>query len=396
MGLFNFKKKNQAKVATSNYKLVTDYANGFFGWNGKLYESDLIRSTIQVKAQTIGKSVAKHIKNDKNDGKKINPDAYIAVLLNEPNPIMTGQMLQEKLITQLELNNNAFAVIARDDNGLPTSIWPIVANSFEALQDDQGNLYVRFYMRNGTIYTFSYNDLIHLRKDFSANDIFGTPITRTLEPLMEVVTTIDEGIVSAIKNSAMVKWLLKFNTTLRPEDIKKNVDEFTKSYLKTTNNDSIGVAGVDSKADAIQIEPKDYVPNEKQMDATVQRIYSLFHTNINILQANYSENQWISYYESQIEPILRQLSEQYTLKLFTRSQRLQGNQIIFESSNLSYASMQTKLSLVQMVDRGIMSRNEVRGYFNLSPVDGGDEMLLRLDTAKVNDDNSQSKGGEET
>lgn len=395
MGLFNFKKKNQATVATSNYKLVTDYANGFFGWNGKLYESDLIRSTIQVKAQTIGKSVAKHIRNDKNDNKEINPDAYIAVLLNEPNPIMTGQMLQEKLITQLELNNNAFAVISRDANGFPTSIWPIVANSFEALQDDQGNLYVRFYMRNGTIYTFSYNDLIHLRKDFSANDIFGTPITRTLEPLMQVVTTIDEGIVSAIKNSAMIKWLLKFNQTIRPEDIKKSVDDFTTSYLKTTNNGSIGVAGVDAKSDAIQIEPKDYVPNEKQMNATVQRIYSLFHTNSNILQANYSENQWISYYESQIEPILRQLSEQYTLKLFTRSQRLQGNQIIFESSNLSYASMQTKLSLVQMVDRGIMSRNEVRGYFNLSPVDGGDEMLLRLDTAKISD-NSQSKGGEDT
>jgi HK97 family phage portal protein len=396
LGLFNFKKKNTAeKVVTNQYKLVTDYANGFFGWNGKLYESDLIRSAVQVKAQTIGKSVAKHIRNDKNDNKEVNPDAYIAVLLSEPNPIMSGQMLQEKLITQLELNNNAFAVISRDTNGLPISIWPIVANSFEALQDTQGNLYIRFYMRNGTIYTFSYNDLIHLRKDFSANDIFGTPIIRTLEPLMQVVTTIDEGIVSAIKNSAMVRWLLKFNQTLRPEDIKKNVDQFTTTYLKTANNDSLGVAGVDAKADAIQIEPKDYVPNEKQMDATVQRIYSLFHTNINVLQANYSENQWISYYESQIEPILRQLSEQYTLKLFTRAQRLQGNQIIFESSNLSYASMQTKLSLVQMVDRGIMSRNEVRGYFNLSPVDGGDEMLLRLDTAKVND-NSQSKGGEET
>ncbi|MFT8459966.1 MAG: phage portal protein [Liquorilactobacillus ghanensis] len=396
MGLFNFRKKNTAgKVVTNQYKLVTDYANGFFGWNGNLYESDLIRSAIQVKAQTIGKSVAKHIRNDKNDGKEVNPDAYIAVLLSEPNPIMSGQMLQEKLITQLELNNNAFAVISRDANGLPTSIWPIVSNSFEALQDNQGNLYIRFYMRNGTIYTFSYNDLIHLRKDFSANDIFGMPIIRTLEPLMQVVTTIDEGMVAAIKNSAMIRWLLKFNQTLRPEDIKKNVDQFTTTYLKTANNDSLGVAGVDAKADAIQIEPKDYVPNEKQMNATVQRIYSLFHTNTNILQANYTENQWISYYESQIEPILRQLSEQYTLKLFTRTQRLQGNQIIFESSNLSYASMQTKLSLVQMVDRGIMSRNEVRGYFNLSPVDGGDEMLLRLDTAKVND-NSQSKGGEET
>ncbi len=42
---------------------------------------------------------------------KINPEPYIRFLLEEPNPLMTGQMFQEKMAVQLELNHNAFAYI---------------------------------------------------------------------------------------------------------------------------------------------------------------------------------------------------------------------------------------------------------------------------------------------
>ena len=38
---------------------------------------------------------------------------------------------------------------------------------------------------------------------------------------MEIVNTTDQGIVKAVKNSNIIRWLLKFNQTLRPEDIKK-------------------------------------------------------------------------------------------------------------------------------------------------------------------------------
>lgn len=45
--------------------------------------------------------------------------------------------------------------------------------------------------------------------------------------------------------------------------------------------------------------------------------------------------------------------------------------------------MNTKLQLVQLLDRGAMTPNEVRGYFGLAPVEGGDEALLRKDTGKL-------------
>ena len=60
--------------------------------------------------------------------------------------------------------------------------------------------------------------------------------------------------------------------------------------------------------------------------------------------------------------------------------------MIFESANLQYASMGTKLGLVAMVDRGAMTPNEWRKTMNLAPLLGGDTPVRRLDTAPVNDD----------
>jgi hypothetical protein len=135
------------------------------------------------------------------------------------------------------------------------------------------------------------------------------------------------------------------------------------------------------------VDPKDYVPNAAQMDRTTQRIYSFFNTNSKIVQSSFSENDWIAYYEARIEPDAIQMSGEYTRKLFTRRERGFGNSIVFEASALQYASLTTKLNLVQMVDRGAMVPNEWRETMNYAPLPGGDEPIRRLDTAVVNEVN---------
>lgn len=302
---------------------------------------------------------------------------------------MSGQMLQEKLANQLALNNNAFALIERNENGLATSIYPINSSSVEALENNQGQVFLRFLIR-GKYYTFKYSDVIHLRRDFNGNDIFGENPAKALTQLMDIISTTDQGIVKAIKNSNIIKWLLKFNTTLREEDIKRQTKEFVDSFL-SIDSEASGAAATDAKFDAQQVDPKNYVPNSTQTKGTVDRIYSFFNTNENIIQSSYNEDQWISYYEAEIEPVLIQMSNEFTRKLFTRRERGFGNKIIFESSNLNFASMQTKLNLVQFVDRGIMNPDEVRAILNMAPIpDGlGQAYIRRLDTREI------EEGGEE-
>lgn len=381
MGLFDrFKNKT---VTVSKYKLITDEGDGFYAWNGNLYQSDIIRAAIRPKARAIGKTVGKHIRETiRADGSKeikVNPEVYMRFLLEEPNPYMTGQILQEKLAVQLELNNNAFAYINRDENGYPIEIYPITATNVDAVQNNAGELFLKFILKNGRTVNFRYTDVIHLRKDFNTNEIFGDSPAKALMPLMEIVNTTDQGIVKAIKNSNVIRWLLKFTQSLRPEDLKKQTKQFVDDYLNI-ESESVGAAATDAKADAIQVEPKDYVPNATQMDKTTQRIYSFFNTNIKIVQGSYNEDEWISYYEASVEPDIIQLAGEYTRKLFSRRERGYGNKIIFESSNLTFASMQTKLNLVQFVDRGIMNPNEVRAVLNMAPREGGDEYVRRLDT----------------
>lgn len=181
----------KANIEQTIFKLITDVGNGFYSWNGGLYRSDMIRAAIRPTVQAVGKAVAKHIREDKN-GLKVNPEPYLRTILEEPNGIMTGQMLQEKMATQLLLNNNAFAVIQRDRAGYPTAIFPVNATMVEALQDGQ-SLYLRFYMQDGRPYIFSYEDIIHLRRDFNSNQLFGSPSQGVLQPLMEIVSITDQG-----------------------------------------------------------------------------------------------------------------------------------------------------------------------------------------------------------
>lgn len=379
MGLF--KRFFNRSPSTTRFELIEDRGNGFYSWNGNLYKSDIVRACIRPKVRAIGKLIPQHIRNNSQQGFSVNPEVYIKFLLEEPNPYMCGQTFLEKMTMQLALNNNAFALIVKDENDCPIEIYNIPCVSAEAIYDKDGLLYIRFTNRNGKTVTYPYKDIIHIRQDLNDNDVFGDSPREALLPLMQVISTTDQGIIKAIKNSGIIKWLLKYNNNLRHDDLIKNVKEFTEDFLNIENTG--GAAGIDSKVDAKQIEPKDYVPNAAQMDRTTKRIYSFFNTNEKIVQSNYTEDEWNAYYESEIEPLAMQFSNEYTRKIFSRRERGFGNKIIFAANNLQYASMTTKLGLQAMVDRGAMTPNEWREVLNLPPVEDGDKPLRRLDTQVV-------------
>ena len=343
-------------------------------------------SAIRPYVNAMGKAVPKHIL-DTTDAKgnrvlRVNPEAYIRFLMEEPNPIMTGQTYREWMAACMKINNHAFALIARDENGFPTNLYPIACSMAVAEYDKGGHLYIRFYMPNGSNFLFSYQDLIHLRGDPSVGgDFWGGSKAEQLAPLMEQIGTIDKGIVNAIKNGGIIRWLLKFTSGIRPDDLQTKAKEFAEQFL--SSDGGFGVAATDSKSEAIQIKPNDYVPNSAQTDRIVERFYAALNTNKKIVTSSFTEDEWNAYYEAQVEPDIIRFGVEHTRKLFSRKKRSHGNYIMLESANLATASMKTKLELREMVDRGAMTPNEWRAVFNMAPVPGGDKLVRRLDTAEV-------------
>lgn len=354
-------------------------------WNNNVYKSDIVMSAIRPYVKAIGKTVAKHIfttvKEDGSREIKVNPEPYIRYLLEYPNSYTTGQKLREQLATSLKINNHAFALIVRDENGLPCAMYFLNA-SMAVAEWPNNRLAIRFYFDDGKSYLFDYSDLIHLRDDVSTgSNFFGGSKVEQLLPLMELIGTIDRGIISAIKNSAVIRWLLKYTNSTRPEDLQNNAKKFAESFLDSDSG--FGVAAVDSKAEAIQIKPNDFVPNSTQTDRTIKRLYAALNTNEKIVTSSFNEDEWTAYYESQVEPDVIQLCNEFTRCLFSLKKQSCGNRIVFEASNLATASMNTKLALKEMVDRGAMSPNEWRATFNMAPAPGGDVYIRRLDTAEI-------------
>ena len=395
MGLISRIRSAFSNRRVAGVELMQQVGNNYISWNGTIYDSDIVRSCIRPKVKATGKLVAKHLRDvvdaEGHHELKVNPSNAIRFILDEPNPLMTGQMLQEKLATQLCLNSNAFALIIRDDYGSPMEIYPIIARTVDAVYDSAGKLRLKFTLNNNKVYEFPYEDIIHLRQDFNENDIFGTPIAPVLVPLLDVVTTTDQGVINAIKNSSIIRWLLKFTNSMRKEDLKAQAKDFADNFLATS--EGMGVAAVDAKADAQQINPTDYVPNAAQMDRTTKRIFDLFNTNDAIVSSKYTEEQYNSYFDAEVEPVLIQLGGEYTRKLFTRRERVFGNEIVFEASAWDSASISTKLNLQAMVDRGALTPNEWRATLNLAPVPGGDDPIRRLDTAAVDNSEKSTEGG---
>ncbi|WP_223192599.1 phage portal protein [Paenibacillus sedimenti] len=375
-------------------RFLSGYTPTFTPFGDNTYESDVVRSTIDAIARNAAKIKAKHVR-----GKGGSIGGAIERLLSvRPNPKENAYIFLYKVITQLLLRSNAFILIDRADameRYRVRGFYPVDCVQAEMLET-QNERFIRFRMKQGQTYTVPYADVIHLRRFYYSDSDFGSSNEKPLLPTLELIHATNQGIINAIKSSAFVRGILKFTQNLNPADRKKQTDDFINDYLNPENGG--GIAATDVKADFTPLNNDPKMIDAKQMALIEQKVYKYFGVNEKIINSSYNEDEWNAFYESVIEPIAVQISLETTVKVFTENEQSHGNEIVYEANRLQYASVKTKLDLMQMVDRGAMTPNEWREAFNMGPIDGGDKPIRRLDTAEVTTKpvkQTTPKGGEE-
>jgi HK97 family phage portal protein len=385
----------------TQFKFMNGYMPIFTHFGEDPYTSDIVRSAIHVIASNAAKLKAKHIRRINAEVQHVNGPIE-RLLTVRPNEFMSAYDFIYKVVTQRELFNNAFIYIRYDENtGQVIGFYPVDMSSME-LVEAQDILFVKFQFPNGKKLTAPYSDFIHIRKFFNQNDIFGESNSKSLLPTLELIRTTDEGISNAVKSSAFLRGLIKFsNAMLKPDDIKKQRDDFVNDYMDVSNNG--GIAALDAKAEYQELKNDPKMVDDKQMTLIEEKIFKYFNVNKNIVMSNYTEDQWNAFYENVIEPIAIQLSLEFTSKLFTDRAQGHGNEIIFEANRLQYASTSTKVSLLRdLMPLGLFNKNEGREIFNLSPIEGGEEYIQTLNVVNASKANQyqlgetqELKGGEE-
>jgi HK97 family phage portal protein len=374
----------QGRGLLAQLRVLSGYWPVFTPWNANQpYKADVVRAAVDAIARNAAKLKAKHIR--RVGGDIVPVGGQIERLLSiRPNEHMSAYDFLYRMFTTLLIDNNAFAYPVWQGSNL-MAVWPINCLAAEFVEDATKVVYVRFQFADGKRITLPYSEVLHLRRHYYNNDMLGSANT-PLDTILSAIHTTNEGIGQAVLTSAHLRGILKYQGVLKGADIKADRDRFVSEYMTVQN--SGGVAALDGKADYIELKNQPMMINVAQMKELRDTVYRYFGVSEAIVSGNYTEDQWNAFYESTIEPLAVQLSLECTAKLFTGRERGHGNEVIFEANRLQYASVQTKLALMQMVDRGALTPNEWREAFNLSPVEGGDKPIRRLDTRPTEEDDT--------
>ena len=349
----------------------------FTPYKGDFHNDIDVRTCVDAIARNGAKMHPKHIRNyfDKSqDQYKMEnlKDNYYKLLAKQPNEIQNAYRFYYQIITNLELYNDSFVYIQRDENLKVTGLYPLDFDETK-LYEFKDKLWIKFKFGRSKERFVPYDSCIHLTRFTSKDGLFGgntLPIVKTLS----MKHILDEGIINAIKTTQSIKGVLKSTKAmLKPEDVKKMRDQFVQDFIN--KGDKSGIGGLDATTDFTPVKIESTTASDSQVKGINDKILSYFGVNENIIQSKYSEDEWNAFYESVLEPIGLQMSLEFSNKLFTPTEKNFGNEILFESNRLQYASNKTKIELIRYCGN-ILTYNEQREIFNLAPVDGGDVFMI--------------------
>lgn len=388
MGLFDLIFKNRPKEQgkyEGTFKMLNGYTPRFTSFYGSIYESQLIRAAINVRAIHTAK-----LKVEVEGSAK---PALQNKLKHGPNQFQTWYQFMYRLSTILDVHNTAFICPVYDKFGEPSGIISPLPNSCEIVQFKDVP-YLRYEFSNGQKAAIELENCGIMTKFQYKDDFFGES-NHALFPTIDLIHIQNQGIQEGVKSAATYRFWAQVNNFTKADDLAKERERFTEENF-----------GKDSKAGGLLLFPNTYQNiNQVKADPWVisteeealikANVFDYFNVNEELLQSSVYGDKWVAAYEGICEPFAIQFSEVVTKMLFTFREQSQGNYIMASANRLQYMSNKEKLDVsAQLADRGILNRDEVREIWNLPPLpnDEGKEYIIRGEywnaTDKINSETS--------
>lgn len=376
--IFGNDKSTTNPPTSEQLEIVEGQKAVFTQYKGDFYNDPDVLACVDAIARNGAKMHPRHIRNyysKEEDREKLEvvKDNIYKLLAKQPNEIQNAYKFYYQIITNLELYNNAIIYKQTDENLKITGLYPLDFTEVK-LYEYKDKIFVKFKFGRSKERFVPYSDCIHLTRFVGQDGLFGGS-TIPIRKVLDIKHILDEGIINAIKTTQSIKGVIKSTKAmLKPEDVKKMRDQFVQDFIDSRGNKS-GIGGLDATTNFTPVKIEPTTASDSQMKSIDNKILNYFGVSENIIQSNYSEDEWNAFYESVLEPIGLQMSLEFTNKLFTPTEKNYGNEILFESNRLQYASNKTKIELIRYASN-ILTINEQREVFNLSPIDNGDVFMI--------------------
>jgi len=344
------------------FKMLNGYEPRFTRFGGDIYESELVRRSIDAIATHVSKlAVTVH---------GTAKPALRNKLKHGPNEFETWSQHLYRLATILYNNNTAFLVPVYDEYGEPSGVYAVLPERCEIAQYNDVP-----YLR----YEFSWGQRAAIELDYCGiltrfryrSDFFGET-NRALMPTMDLISIQNQGIEEGVKSAATYRFMAQLSNFSKAEDLAKERQRFTSENFSKDAKGGGLLLFPNTYQNIQQVKAEPFVADADTMKAIRESVYDYFGVNDDILQNKAYGDKWAAFYEGCIEPFSIQYSEVMTRMFYTFREQSTGNYIMATSNRLQYMTTSEKLNVsAQMADRGILNRDEVREIWNLPPLPDG-------------------------
>lgn len=356
--------------------------NGFmpvytqFGTN--IYASDVVQQALKCIVDEMKKLNPTHIRYVGNDPVPVK-GSTIQDVLNDPNPLMTTSDFLEKTVWLLLLNYNVFIIPTYKtwvdpksgaERRYYESLYPIKPTQVDFLEDPSGRLFVKFWFWNGETTTIPYDDVIHIKYNYSVNEymggnMLGQPDHDALLKTLDLNSKLLQGVAKAMNASYAINGVIKYNTMLDDGKTEAALKELER---KLANSES-GFLPLDLKAEFMPLEHKSQLVDADTLKFLDEKILRNWGVSLPILTGDYTKEQYNAFYQKVLEPLIIALSQGLTKSMFTRREKAFGNRIELYPKELIFMTVEQTLEMIkELSPTGGLFENEKRVALGLKPL----------------------------
>lgn len=346
-----------------------------FGTN--IYASDVVQQALKCIVDEIKKLIPTHIRYVGNDPTPVKGN--IQNVLDNPNPLMTTSEFLEKITWLLLMNYNVFIIPTYytwidDKTGVERryyeSLYPINPTQVDFIEDESGQLFVKFWFWNGETTTIPYDDVIHIKYNYSVSEYMGgnrmgQPDNEALLSTLQLNDSLLKGIAKAMNASYAVNAVVKINSVV---DKGKTANALKELEAKLNNNES-GFLPMDMKGEFIPLDRDLKIIDKDTLEFIDSKILRNWGVPLPILTGDYTKEQYEAFYQKVLEGLALSIAQAFTKKMFTQREKSFGNKIELYPKELIFLSVSQTIELINtLAPQGGGYVNEYRTWLGLRPL----------------------------
>lgn len=357
---------------------LSGYSPTYPQFGSNIYMSDAVQQALKCIVDEVKKLNPTHIRMVDSEPVPV-PSSTISAVLADPNPLMTTAEFLEKTTWLLLLNYNAFIIPTyytwTDENTgqerrYYEALYPIKPSQVNFIEDAAGRLFVQFFFANGEQTTLAYDDVIHIKYNYSVGQYMGgnevgQPDNAALLKTLQLNESLLQGVARAMNASYAVNGIVKYNTIMDDGKTEKALKEMER---KLQNSES-GFLPLDLKQEFTPLERRTELVDADTLKFIDEKILRNWGVPLPILTGDYTQAQYNAFYQKTLEPIIISMSQAITKKLFTRREKAFGNMVKLYPKDLIFMSVEQTLEMIEkLAPTGALFENEKRTALGMRPL----------------------------